>query len=129
MELKEVIINSECMRDFCGTFNGSTDRSRALIEVIPEATRRVFFEEKEYFDIQSDEEALDVYKKELTIGFKALLEDERTSSIIRDWINGTKNTFTDEDVKNIYDVFYVDCMSFIVEEYAIEILNERGIFM
>lgn len=127
MKPNNVIINSECMRDLCGTFNGSTDWNRALLEVLPEATLTAFRTEPKWFGLQSDEDVVNTYKEVLTKGFEAFLEDERTSDFVHAWMHGEKSEFSDDEVANLCDVYYVDYLSVVVEQCAVKMLHARGL--
>ena len=130
--VNNVTINSECMRDLCGSFYNIKSRCRntMLVYLIPSATKRAIELNPRWFGIFDIEAShgsiMNAYREMLTDGFKALLEDERTSECITAWMNGDKkiSEFTLEEIAYICDVYYLDSVSSVVETMAINMIRE-----
>jgi len=121
---------SEAMRDLCGSIGGLQNQTTntKLISVIPEAIRKAITEDPEWFGCKSDLEIRDSYKKILSDGYIDLTKDPRTAKLIAEWDAGLTETeeFTDEDIANICDVFYVDSVSVRVELAASQLLKQKA---
>ena len=125
-----LIINAECMRDLCGgfyehkTLDKMFHRNTMLAYLIPESTLKAIEKTPEEFGVTPDT-VRKLYRETLTEGFEALMEDERTTSCINDFINGKRNSseFTKDEIAAICDVYYINTVPAAIECEAIKMMR------
>ena len=134
-EPNALIFNKETCRDFCGSFykfleqkrkTNSDDislRNKALICVIPEATKKALTDNMDWFCIENEEQLREYFATTLTDAIVGI--EENFNHIVSDVLFGRVNVddIDEETIAKICDFYYIDWISAKVEREAIELIR------